>query len=101
MDISLKSIYTQLFIPDSFLNSNDPLYETKNTHENIYENVYFGISVEKPDGWFSNKSDKQNFFLLIVSDSAISQNKNISDHNVEMEMNTLKSLFAFTANQYG
>lgn len=32
-------------------NSQGSLFETKNTHGNVYENKYFNVTAEKPESW--------------------------------------------------
>jgi hypothetical protein len=42
--------------------------ETQNTNNNYYENAFFGLSIEKPDGWYAMSSQE---LLSLVSNTVI------------------------------
>ncbi|CAF1490039.1 unnamed protein product [Adineta ricciae] len=40
-----------------------PLFETKNTHADVYENIYFGVSMKKPAEWYTMTLKELHLFI--------------------------------------
>ncbi|UJR11661.1 hypothetical protein I4U23_015842 [Adineta vaga] len=89
-------------IVDPTNDSNASPSETLNTHDNVYENSYFGILVEKPDEWYAMNLNELQSLARSIAKSLVSRNKNISnDLNVKLATNLLMPLFGFTVYPFG
>ncbi|UJR06870.1 hypothetical protein I4U23_011159 [Adineta vaga] len=92
--VTLLFIHLSCAKPIEFSDDNNvPSMETKNTHGNVYENTYFGISIEKPSGWYVMDLKQVKSLVVSSATSSMSSNKKVTTD--------LVPLFGFFAYPYG
>ncbi|CAF0829834.1 unnamed protein product [Adineta ricciae] len=82
-------------------NNQGSLFETKNTHGNVYENKYFNVTAEKPESWHTISTKVIANSIQNIASPIVSQISNITGHNVSIPPNYLIPLFGFSHYQFG
>jgi len=77
-----------------------PSMETQNTNDNYYLNVFFGLSVEKPEGWYAMNNEE---LRSLVQNVAIpeSDDNNAVQQSGSISSQRLVPLFEFMEYTYG